>query len=579
MRRKSPGRFTIPLLLLLALAAAPALHTQVHPIAPAADAVASYLIDCADPEPVVLLDELPAIALPGGTGDALLRKGPLAYLPAVTATATGFVIAGATGSSENRDILVAGLGGEGGVTFVTVIGGSGDDYASSIAVAADGALLIGGSTTSPDLVPGGRPLGGSNGFVVRIDPAALKVSSGFLLDAGGNETLSSIAVGRDGSLLLGGSHDGKLVATGSTQTITTLFPEKAKAERSYFVATADAQLTQPAIALTFEAAALTRFKVWFDCYGNPVIGAPPVSNSPCPGSSPMVYTMSEYDEDYDIDHDWNNPPPGVGYPPGGMGFHALRWKYYRANSQLDPGDPPIEVDWTLAPEDGEPGAIPKSGVDCYQAGELNALENIVFTQDGDVVNPRGDWVCDSHWHGQILALRAAYYATRWGSPTYAVLSDNDDDYIPVAVERTTFEVLCPFGDVYNGETLEDICDFTVNTVGELSCVGGDNGVSYGNFYFRGTRMETSFWKVLVWYIRGIPFLLDEPQVAWASGEHLFDPPPVADDPHGMEVIQAATERMLPRLVQPLSVVTHTYQGGALVQSQVGTAQVPLLYLQ
>ncbi len=56
----------------------------------------------------------------------------------------------------------------------------------------------------------------------------------------------------------------------------------------------------------------------------------------------LVYEQDQIAQDYDIDTDWGNPL--LGFPPGGFGFHALRWKEYHANATAFP---PFVLDWSL----------------------------------------------------------------------------------------------------------------------------------------------------------------------------------------------------------------------------------------
>ena len=547
-----------------------------------AQAIPQHLVDCLEAEPVVDLDALPPITTIDGGDDLLLRKRPFAYTPAVARSERGTVIAGASGDGETRDIVIAGLDDRGRVSFAHVIGGSGDDVATAIAVTPDGTYLVSGTTQSTDLIPDGRPRPGPKSFVLRIDGETLKVKDGTYFEATGGISVQDVATSREGKILFGGTATERITPSDSRETVTTVFPTMPSAAaqthrtRTYVAGTLDDSL-QPEIHLVFEAVAVDDVQVWYDCFGNPIIGVPPVSANACPGADELVYEMSQFADDYDIDHDWDNPPPGVGYPPGGMGFHALRWKFYRANATLDPGESPFIADWTLAPPDGDFNAIPKFGVYCDQAGELNTLEGMVFLQDGVPTNPSGSWVCDTHDNGQVLALRAAYYATRWGSPTYAVLGDDDSSHIEVAIEQTTFLPVCVPGGEYNGETLEDLCDFTVNTVDELTCAAGDQGVATPEFYIRAQRFSTSKWKTLVWYQRPSIFSHEEPQVAFASGEHLFDPPP--NDPHGLDVIRAATDRMLPVMVDEVDLIVATYQGGILIRRQAARGLVTLASLR
>lgn len=109
------------------------------------------------------------------------------------------------------DIFVAKFAPDGARLFVTTIGGSGDDIASTLALTPTGDLLVGGTTTSADFpVTGGSPpfQGGqpvcSDGFVVRLDRDGTGLEYAFYIGGTGDDAVTNLAVDSDGGIVLGG---------------------------------------------------------------------------------------------------------------------------------------------------------------------------------------------------------------------------------------------------------------------------------------------------------------------------------------------------------------------------------------
>ncbi|MEM7350820.1 MAG: hypothetical protein AAF657_08440, partial [Acidobacteriota bacterium] len=410
------------------------------------------LTDCATPEPVVVPEALPEIRIDGRT---LSTTDDDAYRPVAVAVEGGYMVAGATVSDAGRDILLARLDGETGeVLGGTVVGGSGDDVAQALAVGAKGQIVLAGSSDSHDLAPGQRAASGRDGFALTLDAESLKVVEAAFVATEGEDSIRAVVRTESGEMLLAGTSDGEVIPTASGQSLTTVFPRGAREQQTYFVARAEG--ASAAITGVFDAAPVETLDAWIDCKGEPVVGVLPLAAAAgCGGWPDLEYTMGAYNENYHIDHDWGNPPPGAGSPPGGFGYHALRWKSYWANS-LTIGNP-WTVDWTLAPS-GTP--IPKGGTVCGQASELNTLEGNVFANNGTPDNPGGTWLCGQHSEVQELGLIAAFLSQRWGTPTYTNFVDrlpSPEQQHTVGIEKTTFEVVCPGGpSTYNGETLDDL---------------------------------------------------------------------------------------------------------------------------
>lgn len=139
--------------------------------------------------------------------------------PTVQALRPGF-------AGGNYDLVLFKLNPSGtGVAYSTYFGGTGDDFARSIAVDASGNVYVTGQTTSPDFpmaaalqsTYGGGP---DDGFVAKIDATGSVVLFSTYFGGSGNDTVNDIAVGPAGNVHLVG-------ATGSTNFPTTATPFQA----------------------------------------------------------------------------------------------------------------------------------------------------------------------------------------------------------------------------------------------------------------------------------------------------------------------------------------------------------------
>ena len=97
----------------------------------------------------------------------------------------------------------------GRLLFSTFLGGNAIDRVSSLAVAPDGSVYVGGSTNSPrwldmKLTRYGAG-GGSDGFVVRMDPTGRTPPLGLRIGGSGEESLAAIAVDSNGDVFAVGT--------------------------------------------------------------------------------------------------------------------------------------------------------------------------------------------------------------------------------------------------------------------------------------------------------------------------------------------------------------------------------------
>lgn len=454
-----------------------------------------------------------------------------------------------------------------------VLGGSGSDSVATVTLSRGGAeLLVAGATTSPALTGfAGRNSGGRDGFVARLDAANGRLLSGVFVGGAGDEELSGVVADRAGNILVSGI--GASAGFGTVPAaVSVVEPTSASGDGSpVFLSTLDASLAREQSRFALGKIRVKKPRIWIDCNGNVVVGVVSLSSTGCNGSWPdLVYEQDQIAEDYDIDHDWMDMTGNLGYPPGGWGYHALRWKEYHANDQLPPLDPPYILDWALGP----PANIPKTSTPgCFEGGTLNQLETQIYLKNSVVTDPPGGWVCGNHADFAQLALYAAHFFYRWGTPVYTQLGNWDNlngpwvwQTHPVGLERVTFEPFCPFDpNGYSGETLDDLCDLGVDNVANLTCTSstGIPGVSGGSFYLRFKELEGAKWGLqLVWWLR--PVTWDRNFTWWYDewyepGEYLMDPPP--GSANEVAILQEAARQSADQVMRPGTVqVTRLAKG-------------------
>jgi len=470
----------------------------------------------------------------------------------------------------------------------TPLGGSGDDAIATVTLTDRGELLVAGSTTSPALDGvAGRNSGGRDGFVVRLDARSGRLLSGIFVGGSGDEQLSGVTADQAGNILVSGS--GKLPALGpAPATLIVVEPNSAAGPGTEaFLATLDSGLVRMQSQYLLGPVRVKHPRVWLDCAGNVVVGVAALGGgNDCAGSWPdLVYEQDQITQDYDIDHVWGDP--NLGTPPGGWGYHAMRWKDYHANANLDVGESPYILDWALRPSSPD---IPKDwNPSCSDAGTLNTLETYLFLQDGVAQDPPGWWMCGNHADRAQLALFAAHFFHRWGTPVYTHLGYWDNLYTPdgnwgwftnpVALERVTFRPFCPFDpNGYSGETLDDLCDLDVNNVDLLTCTSSDGipGVDGGDFFLRFESFEGSEWAlVLTWWS---PFAYWPRDMDWwweewyEPGEYLMDPPP-GSAPE-VAILQEAARQSTGRIVRSGTVQVTRLNGGVTACKQTVKADIP-----
>jgi hypothetical protein len=112
------------------------------------------------------------------------------------------------GGPERDGILIE-LNPKGKIVYSTFLGGSSNDEPTTMAVAEDGTVYVGGVTRSADF-PGSRkakfgPLGQADGFIARLRPGDPNSLQTILLGGSSVEHLSGLALDRSGNIFICGS--------------------------------------------------------------------------------------------------------------------------------------------------------------------------------------------------------------------------------------------------------------------------------------------------------------------------------------------------------------------------------------
>lgn len=462
----------------------------------------------------------------------------------------------------------------------TTIAGAGQDSISSMATLNEKEIAVVGTTTSPSL-PGieSRNRDRRTGFVLRLSVTSGEVLSGSFAGGTGGSELHGVAATRDGRILVAG------VGTTAEAYGTPAIPRVRQVEieggnpataQPLFLSVYTSDLRREIGRIDLGRSSVRRPRVWLDCQGVPVVGTVALTNGECAGPWPdLVYQQGEFTEDYDLDFDWNQTAI-LGSPPGGWGFHALRWKSYHVG-------PTFTLTWP--PLNSTP-AVPRSSIpSCTDAQALNTLETTVTVFSSD---PSGWWLCGQHTDMANLSLVAAYMFSKWTTPVYTHVQRWNNLSGPwvkvpdsVAVERVVFHPVCPTNAyAYTGQKIEDLCDLTVDDVANVGCQASDlfGGVIGSGFFLRFERFEGTRWYNggQVWYQRPVTYPASTGpwwyNKWYEAGDYVFDPPDNSE--HEQAIVQEAARQMSGSIVRPQRVMIRTIEGGRVTSKKTVEALIP-----
>ena len=132
------------------------------------------------------------------------RRSPRGALAGSFLTSIGLALAIASPTSPPSAAELA---------FSSHLGGTGADQVADLAVAADGSVVVVGTSSSPDLYgaftrlgcEGSAACGESDVFVLRLSPDGREILSGRFFGGSGHDAATAVTIGRDGMIYVTGT--------------------------------------------------------------------------------------------------------------------------------------------------------------------------------------------------------------------------------------------------------------------------------------------------------------------------------------------------------------------------------------
>ncbi|HEU4394847.1 MAG TPA: fibronectin type III domain-containing protein [Planctomycetota bacterium] len=166
----------------------------------------------------------------GGAGDdevSALASGGSGFACTGTTDSTDFPVLGAisTEPAGGTDAFVASFNSADSIRYWGRFGGMADDRGVAIAQEGGGAVVLAGTTASPDFpvraAAIGTPIGGTDGFLVRLAPNGSSMTYGTFLGGSGDDEIGAVATTGSGSLLIAGATDSSDFSTGGGEAGAT----------------------------------------------------------------------------------------------------------------------------------------------------------------------------------------------------------------------------------------------------------------------------------------------------------------------------------------------------------------------
>ncbi len=485
-------------------------------------------------------------------------------------------VAGSTVSYESirnrdidKDVFVAKLDSSGSrVLSTTILGGAKNDIAHGITLSDEGDIYIVGKTNSinfPVVEPMQKTLGGAyDAFLLKLGKSGKKLHASTYFGGAGIDAIDSVYINNNNTVILAGKAGRGFPFLETTMlSYTTVFPEALmnEKEQSYFLAFSSLSLKEIKAVNYFKAPDLKRpVVIWSDRFENPVIGirCAAVKSGAC--DYQKSYQMDLMHPNLTIDAD-----PHVNYtvphtPPlsaleTGWGYHALRWK--KMHTELTTSA--IAYD-----PHSVSNSVPLAGVSCGDESLVNAAELVAFTPP----DPAGIWQCNFHNSVEGLALGAAYYMDRWGSPVYTNAIRYDSalpKYYEIAVEKVTYCVVDPLGEFDNtpnsSHQLPNLCSFSTIPSASALTANCANPSAY-SFFYEVKEFDVSVWALpLVWHL--YPVKLGKNASGffdwYVQSDYIGDPP---EEEAGItHLFEDATKQLRRRFVTRTNLVGKAYRAG------------------
>lgn len=491
----------------------------------------------------------------------------------VVAVSTAYNSAQIGGELSGDDVIITRLNGDKDqVLSTTVLAGSGSDRAYGVVVVNNGAyiddIIVSGQTDSDDF-PQVGDADGIDGFVMRLNEDANAINGGVKISERDRVAVHDVAIGADGEILYVGVSDNDVQNVGLTGlNFKTVLPEAPAGAtmQKYFLGIVDAAASKVNQQVAFEGPTIgARLQV----------GCTP-ADGPCAGTPCGDGPEDECNYTSTMDNIITRPcKSGIDWMDPYWGWHALCWK--------EASSPNHTLDLTFPPPVGS--VPPQQVVRAPDAQELNDLEATEFTHTGGGNNnPGGDWYHNryddfSTQHSDMiveLALGAAFYHEKWGSPVYANHNNSTNtaaDY-PFVVQKVTMDIKDENG---NDASLFDVCD-------------PENWTAWRGDMYDANCMFAALEQIawcnfdVIWWDN--PMLLDDvyPHDVWdtfkqtpwlsVSGVYIADPP--TGEAHQLDNIAEFSRCLKDQVMGLTSVEVTTYTDGAVESSTSEEKLIPMV---
>jgi len=501
-----------------------------------------------------------SIALAGASRQrttARTGKGSVVVTGSVAATGLG-------GAASGGDAYIA-MVDERGVRTLTFLGGSGDDQGGSATVLNDGSVVVAGTTSSSDLpllnALQGRPGGGRDAFVARLDPNTGSLISSTYLGGTGDDTAESVAVDTAGAVWVAGPGSHATPTTGASHLrLKTVFPATESVLQPYNLSVLSADLASILAVKTIHAPTLaTPVSLWVDCEHFMVLGTTALTTAGC--------DIGSWDLSYEI-----SIATGYDGSLNNWGELGMQWKLMKNSTTHT-------YDQSLATYPSQ------TGVFFGDHAPLNTTESQAFTSSDpdEPHNPRGTWQSNLAEEGPDsddaakLSVGIALYHHLWDSPVFATMGAGSNGE-PEMFTGVYF--------AFDGSTLalEDICDsLIVNPDGGFFNIDDIDEACplLAGLFVADEGLTLCHTRSIYWSSPGVLFfqpgvLRNGVNFEFAfrnapSKAYVGDPP--EDAPAAADVIGEIADRVAPSLWTPTNVVVTTIQSGIVVSSGTVPARV------